>query len=213
MTETGESRIRVVLVDDQEMIRRGLRDHFAREADIEVAGEAATAATAVPVVCSVRPDVAVLDVQLPDGDGVSVCRAIRSAVPETACLMLTGFDDDQALIGAIMAGAAGYVKKENFARSLVPAVRDVAAGGSALEPHAAEVAMTLLREQLAAGPGLSELDRQMLDLIGRGMTDQQIAHRLSVPAETAKAGVQALLGKLGLTGKGKARTGGSLAGR
>src|SRR5690242_19499135 len=193
------------------MIRRGLRDHFAREADIEVAGEAATAAAAVPVVRSVRPDVAVLDVQLPDGDGVSVCRAIRTAVPDTACLMLTGFDDDQALVGAIMAGAAGYVRKENFAKFLVPAVRDVAAGGSALEQHAAEVAMRLLREQLAAGPGLSEQDRQVLDLIGQGLTDQQIAHWLSVPAGTATAQVQSLLGKLGLTGKDKARTGGSLA--
>jgi two-component system, NarL family, response regulator DevR len=200
VTNTGESRIRVVLVDDHAMIRRGLRDHFAREADIEVTGEAGTAATAVPLVCSVRPDVAVLDVQLPDGDGVSVCRAIRSAVPETACLMLTGFDDDQALVGAIMAGAAGYVKKENFAKLLVPAVRDVAAGRSALDAHAAEVAMTLLREQLAAGPGLSDRDRQVLDLIGQGLTDQQIAHWLSVPAETAKAEVRALLRKLGLVG-------------
>jgi DNA-binding NarL/FixJ family response regulator len=213
VTKTGDSRIRVVLVDDHEMIRRGLRDHFARVTGIEVAGEAATAASAVPLVRSVRPDVAVLDVQLPDGDGVSVCRAIRSAVPETACLMLTGFDDDQALVGAIMAGAAGYVKKENFPRLLVPAVRDVASGGSALDAHAAEVAMTLLREQLAAGPGLSDRDKQLLDLIGQGMTDQQIAHWLSVPAETAKAEVHSLLAKLGLARGDTARAGGSLAGR
>jgi two-component system response regulator DevR len=213
VTNTGGSCIRVVLVDDQELIRRRLRDHFARVTDIEVAGEAATAATAVPLVCSVRPDVAVLDVQLPDGDGISVCRAIRSAVPETACLMLTGFDDDQALVGAIMAGAAGYVKKENFSKLLVPAVRDVASGGSALDAHAAEVAMTLLREQLAAGPGLSDRDKQVLDLIGQGMTDQQIAHWLSVPAETAKAEVQTLLSKLGLAGGDSAHADGSLAGR
>lgn len=214
MTErTGESKIRVVLVDDHEMVRQGLRAHFARETDVEVAGEAATAEAGLALVRSVRPDVAVLDVQLPDGDGVSLCREIRSSVPETACLMLTGYADDQALVGAIMADAAGYVRKDNFAETLVAAVRKVAAGGSALDAHASEVTIGLLREQLAAGPGLSEREKQVLELVGQGLTDLQIALWLSVPPETAKAEVLTLLIKLGLSSGQVGGTGRRLAGR
>ncbi len=146
MTEgAGRDRIRVCLVDDHGMIREALKARFAREPDIEVVGEAATARSAVTLVSSVRPDVAVLDVQLPDGDGVTICREIRSAVPGTACLMLTGYSGDQALVGAIMAGAAGYVSKENIAGKLVTAVRNVAAGRSALDPGAAQKVMGMLR--------------------------------------------------------------------
>ena len=198
--DAGRDKIRVFLVDDHVLIRQALRDKFAREPDIEVVGEAATARSAVAMVESAQPDVAVLDVQLPDGDGVTICREIRSAVPDTACLMLTGHTGDEALIGAIMAGAAGYVSKENVAGTLVAAVRDVAAGKSALDPHAAKLAMDLLRGELAAGPGLSARDRQVLDLIGDGLTDRQIAQRLNEPADIAKGEVLALLGKLGLPG-------------
>ena len=194
---TKEAAIRVFLVDDHEMVRQGLRIQFAREPDIEVAGEAATAARALERVPVVRPDVAVLDVHLPDGDGVSLCRAIRSAAPRVACLMLTGSEEDQAVVGAIMAGAAGYVRKENFAETLVDAVRTVAAGGSALDEHAAGVAMGLLRERMA-GPGLTEHDQQLLELIGDGLTDRQIAARLSLPEKTVKAEVRTVCGLLGL---------------
>jgi two-component system response regulator DevR len=198
--DAGREMIRVCLVDDHALIRRALRDRFAREPDIEVVGEAATAQAALAMVESAQPDVAVLDVQLPDGDGVTICREIRSAVPETACLMLTGYSGDEALIGAIMAGAAGYVSKENIAETLVAAVRDVAAGRSALDPRAAELAMDLLRGELAAGPGLSGRDRQVLELVGDGLTDRQIAQRLNEPVEDAKGEVLSLLGKLGLPG-------------
>lgn len=196
----GRDKIRVCLVDDQALIRQALKERFAREPDIEVAGEAATAQSALAMVEAVQPDVAVLDVQLPDGDGVTICREIRSAVPGTACLMLTGYSGNEALVGAIMAGAAGYVNKENIAGTLVTAVRAVAAGRSALDPRAAQIAMHLLRDELAAGPGLSGRDRQVLELIGDGLTDRQIAQRLNEPADTAKGEVLSLLGKLGLPG-------------
>ncbi len=196
----GRDKIHVFLVDDHALTRQALRDKFAREPDIEVVGEAATARSAVAMVESAQPDVAVLDVQLPDGDGVTICREIRSAVPETACLMLTGHTGDEALIGAIMAGAAGFVSKQNVAGTLVAAVRDVAAGKSALDPHAAKLAMDLLRAELATGPGLSARDRQLLELIGDGLTDRQIAQRLNEPADIAKGEVLSLLGKLGLPG-------------
>ena len=198
--DAGRDKIRVFLVDDHALIRQALRDKFAREPDIEVVGEAATAREAVAMVESVQPDVAVLDVQLPDGDGVTICREIRSVVPETACLMLTGYSGDEALVGAIIAGAAGYVSKENIAGTLVPAVRDVAAGKSTLDPRAARLAMDLLRGQLASGPGLSGRDRQVLELIGDGLTDRQIAQRLNEPVDTAKGEVLSLLGRLGLPG-------------
>ena len=198
--DAGRDKIRVFLVDDHALIRQALRDKFAREPDIEVVGEAATAQAAVAMVESAQPDVAVLDVQLPDGDGVTICREIRSVVPETACLMLTGYSGDEALVGAIIAGAAGYVSKENIAGTLVPAVRDVAAGKSTLDPRAARLAMDLLRGQLASGPGLSGRDRQVLELIGDGLTDRQIAQRLNEPVDTAKGEVLSLLGRLGLPG-------------
>ena len=217
MTKAAEAPIRVFLVDDHEMVRQGLRIHFAREPDIEVVGEAATAARALERVPVIRPDVAVLDVHLPDGDGVSVCRAIRSAAPRVACLMLTGSEEDQAVVGAIMAGAAGYVRKDNFAETLVDAVRTVAAGGSALDGHAAGVAMGLLRERVA--PGLTPEDQRLLELIGNGLTDRQIAARLSLPEKTVKAEVRAVCGMLGLPGgpaPGSRRTaaarGGTVAG-
>jgi two-component system response regulator DevR len=197
MTRAAGAAIRVFLVDDHEMVRQGLRIHFAHEQDIEVVGEAATAARALERVPVIKPDVAVLDVHLPDGDGVSVCRAIRSAAPRVACLMLTGYEEEQAVVGAIMAGAAGYVRKENFAETLVEAVRTVAAGGSALDGHAAEVAMRMLRERVTAH-GLTAQDQLLLELIGDGLTDRQIAARLSLPEKTVKADVRAVCRMLGL---------------
>jgi DNA-binding NarL/FixJ family response regulator len=215
VTKGGEeARIRVFLLDDHGMVRRGLKDRFALEPDIEVVGEAATAREALAMLLALRPDVAVLDVQLPDGDGVSVCREIRSAAPEIACLMLTGHTGDQALIGAIMAGAAGYIRKDNYAETLVSAVRTVAAGESVLDAHAAAIALDLVRERLAhrTGQELSTQEKRILELIGQGLTDQVIAQRLGVPQRAAKAQARALLGKLGLLATQAAGVGGGLAG-
>jgi two-component system, NarL family, response regulator DevR len=214
MTETsgrqaagGHGKIRVFLLDDHEVVRRGLRDLLTAEPDIDVVGEAGTMASAMSRMAAVRPDVAVLDVRLPDGDGVSVCREIRSSMPGTACLMLTGYGNDQALLGAIMAGAAGYVMKQASADELVGAVRTVAAGESTLDKHAAERVMQRLRERLSAVDPLASLssqEKRVLDLIGEGLTNRQIAERMFLSEKTAKNYVSSLLAKLGLQRRSQA---------
>ena len=141
--------IAVFLLDDHEIVRRGVRDLLEAEPDIRVVGEAGTASSALARIPALRPDVAILDVRLPDGDGITVCREICSALPETACLMLTAYGDDQALLGAIMAGAAGYVLKQIRGTDLVGAVRTVASGQSMLDPRAASQLMARLRDQTA----------------------------------------------------------------
>src|SRR5437660_6507227 len=150
-------QIRVFLLDDHEVVRRGVRDLLESEGDVEVVGEASTAAEAMARVPAVRPDVAVLDVRLPDGDGVSVCRDLRSQFPELACLMLTSFADDEALFDAIMAGAAGYVLKQVHGADLLAAVRTVAAGGSLLDPRTTARVMERLRTTAEAPDPLGEL--------------------------------------------------------
>lgn len=214
MTETsggqakgGQPRIRVFLLDDHEVVRRGLRDLLMAEADIDVVGEAGTMAAALGRMAAVRPDVAVLDVRLPDGDGVSVCREIRSSLPDTACLMLAGYGDDQALLGAIMAGAAGYVMKQASGLELIGAVRTVAAGQSTLDKHAAERVMNRLRQRLGSADPLASLssqEKRVLDLIGEGMTNKQIAERMFLSEKTAKNYVSSLLAKLGLQRRSQA---------
>src|SRR6266496_543392 len=163
-----QGRISVFLLDDHEVVRRGVRDLLTSEPDIEVVGEAGTAESALARVQVLRPDVAVLDVRLPDGDGISVCREIRSKLPETACLMLTSYGDDQALLGAIMAGAAGYVLKQTCGSDLVSAVRTVAAGRSTLDAHATQRVMDRLRDRMAAVDPLSALSDQEKRLLGGG---------------------------------------------
>src|ERR1700729_2288573 len=143
----GEGQIGVFLLDDHEIVRRGVKDLLEAEPDIVVIGEAGTAESALARIPALKPDVAVLDVRLPDGDGVSVCRAIRSKMPEVACLMLTSFGDDEALFDAIMAGAAGYVLKQIRGTDLVGAVRTLASGESMLDPGAASRVMARLRDQ------------------------------------------------------------------
>jgi len=194
-------RIGVFLLDDHEVFRRGLRQLLAAEPDIDVVGEAGTAATALARIPALRPDVAVLDVRLPDGDGVSVCREIRSGLPRTGCLMLTAYGDDEALFGAILAGAAGYVSKRTCGADLVQAVRTVASGQSMLDPYASRQVMERLREHVASADpvaALSRQERQVLDLIGEGLTNRQIAERMSLAEKTAKNYVSTLLTKLGL---------------
>ncbi|MGO9779915.1 MAG: response regulator [Streptosporangiaceae bacterium] len=203
MTEQAlpPGRIGVFILDDHEVFRRGLRQLLEAEPDIDVVGEAGTAAAALAQIPVLRPDVAVLDVRLPDGDGVSVCREIRSGLPRTGCLMLTAYGDDEALFGAILAGAAGYVSKRTCGVDLVQAVRTVASGQSMLDPYASRQVMERLRERVASADpvaALSRQERQVLDLIGEGLTNRQIAQRMSLAEKTAKNYVSALLAKLGL---------------
>jgi DNA-binding NarL/FixJ family response regulator len=193
--------IRVFLLDDHEVVRRGVRDLLEADGDIEVVGEASTAAEALARVPAVRPDVAVLDVRLPDGDGVTVCRELRSIMPELPCLMLTSFADDEALFDAIMAGAAGYVLKQVRGVDILGAVRTVAAGGSLLDPGTTARVMARLREQaVAVDPldGLTEQQRRVLDLIGEGLTNRQIGERMVLAEKTVKNYVSSLLAKLGM---------------
>ena len=192
--------IRVFLLDDHEIVRRGVRELLEAEPDIEVVGEASTAAEALVRVPATTPDVAVLDVRLPDGDGVSVCRELRSQRPDLHCLMLTSFADDEALFDAILAGAAGYVLKQIRGNDLVGAVRTVAAGGSLLDPRAAAAVMERMRTPPAADPlaGLTDQERRILELIGEGLTNRQIAERMFLAEKTVKNYVSNLLSKLGL---------------
>jgi DNA-binding NarL/FixJ family response regulator len=196
-----DNPIRVFLLDDHEVVRRGVHDLLNDEPDITVVGEAANAEQALVRVPALRPDVAVLDVRLPDGDGVTVCREIRSTVqPPPACLMLTSYSDDEALFGAIMAGAAGYMLKQVSGNDLVSAIRTLAAGGSLLH---SDVTATVL-QRLRGGPvedpryaKLSPQERRILDLIAEGLTNRQIANRLFLAEKTVKNYVSTLLHKLG----------------
>jgi DNA-binding NarL/FixJ family response regulator len=193
--------IKVFLLDDHEIVRRGVKDMLEAEPDITVVGEAGTAASALARIPALRPDVAVLDVRLPDGDGVTVCREIRSRMPEVACLMLTSFGDDEALFDAIMAGAAGYVLKQIRGTDLVGAVRTVASGESMLDPEAASKVMARMREQAnKTDPlaGLTAQERKILELIGEGMTNRQIGEHMFLAEKTVKNYVSGLFAKLGM---------------
>jgi DNA-binding NarL/FixJ family response regulator len=194
-----EAAIKIFLLDDHEVVRRGVRDLLEAEADFVVVGEASTAAEALARVPAVRPDVAVLDVRLPDGNGVEVCRELKSTLPDLACLMLTSFADDEALFDAIMAGAAGYVLKQIRGSDLVGAVRTVAHGGSLLDPKAGGAVMARMRAPKAPDPlaGLSEQERRILELIGEGLTNREIGQRLFLAEKTVKNYVSNLLAKLG----------------
>jgi len=193
--------IGVFLLDDHEIVRRGVRELLEAEADIRVVGEAGTVESALARIPALRPDVAILDVRLPDGDGVSVCREIRSQMPEVACLMLTSFGDDEALFDAIMAGAAGYVLKQIHGTDLVGAVRTIAAGESLLDPEAASRVMRRMRDQAVRRDPLAELtgqERRILELIGEGLTNRQIGERMFLAEKTVKNYVSALFAKLGM---------------
>ncbi len=200
-TVPGGRRIGVFLLDDHEIVRRGVRDLLEAEPDITVVGEAGTASSALARIPALRPDVAVLDVRLPDGDGVSVCRDIRSTMPQVACLMLTSFGDDEALFDAIMAGAAGYVLKQIRGTDLVGAVRTVASGQSLLDPQAASKVMRRMRDQAVRADPLAALtgqERRILELIGEGLTNRQIGERMFLAEKTVKNYVSALFAKLGM---------------
>jgi two-component system response regulator DevR len=202
--EPSEEQITVFLLDDHEVVRQGVRHLLEGEADITVVGEGATAAEALARVPALRPRVAVLDVRLPDGDGVSVCRELQSKLPELACLMLTSFADDDALYDAILAGAAGYVLKQIKGSDLINAVRTIAAGGSLLDAKTTARVMQRLRDDAAAREkadpyaALTDQERRILDLIGEGLTNRQIGERMFLAEKTVKNYVSSLLAKLGL---------------
>ncbi|MFD5430441.1 response regulator [Streptomyces sp. NPDC127084] len=197
--------ISVFLVDDHEVVRRGVRDLLEAEPDIVVTGEANTVGQALARGPALRPRVAILDVRLPDGDGITVCRELRSLMPDLACLMLTSFDDDEALLDAIMAGAAGYVLKRVKGADLVTAVRTVAAGQSMLDPTTTTRLMRELREhredaepEEGAMASLSPREKDVLALIGEGLTNRQIGGQLFLSERTVKSLVSSLLRKLGV---------------
>lgn len=193
--------ITVVLVDDHEVVRRGVRDLLSVEPDIEVIGEAATVSEALARVPALRPDIAVLDVRLPDGNGVQLCRDLVSAMPELHVLMLTSFSDDEALFDAILAGAAGYVLKHIGGNDLVDAIRRVGTGGSLLDPSVTAQVLQRLRTPPQEDPVLQSLtdqERRILELIAEGLTNRQIAERIFLAEKTIKNYVSSILAKLGM---------------
>lgn len=191
--------ISVFVVDDHEIVRRGVCDVVASDPGITVVGEAATCREAVARVPAVRPDVAVLDVRLPDGNGIELCRDLRSAMPELRCLVLTSFADDEALADAVLAGAAGYLLKQVLGSDLVQAIHDIGAGHSLLDPRAAEAAVARMRAPRDNPTDvLTEQERRVLELIGRGLTNRQIAEHMVLAEKTVKNYVSNLLAKLGL---------------
>jgi DNA-binding NarL/FixJ family response regulator len=194
--------IKVFLLDDHEVVLLGLRQLLEAEPDIEVVGDASTAAHAVARIPALQPDVAVLDVRLPDGDGITVCREVRSVMDKPpACLMLTSFSDDEALFTAIMAGAAGYLLKQVSSTDLVGAVRRLAAGESLLDPAMTSAVLERLRHPAEEDEdpryqSLTEQERRILDEIAVGKTNRQIAQSMFLAEKTVKNYVSGLLRKL-----------------
>jgi DNA-binding NarL/FixJ family response regulator len=199
--DPARAPIGVFVLDDQEIVRRGVRGLLEAEPDIRVIGEAGTASAALAQIPALRPDVTVLEARLPDGDGVSVCRQVRSRAPGVACLILTAFSDDQERLDSILAGAAGYVSKQVRGSDLVGAVRMAAAGRPLLPPRAASQAMARLQEAASRRDTLARLtphERSILELIGEGLTNRQIGERLFISEKTVKNHVSMLFRKLGL---------------
>ncbi|NAS25980.1 response regulator [Herbidospora sp. NEAU-GS84] len=193
--------IRVFLVDDHEVVRRGVAALLDSEDDIEVIGEAGTAESAIARIPALRPDVAVLDMRLPDGNGVEICREVRNRVPGLACLMLTSYADDEALFQAVMAGASGYVLKQIHGSDLVGAVRTVAAGQSLLDPQTTAAMLHRLRDDAARKDPLAALtdqERRILEYIGEGLTNRQIGEHMFLAEKTVKNYVSTLLTKLSM---------------
>ena len=193
--------IRVFLVDDHEIVRRGIAQLVDAEADLEVVGEAGTVQTASRRIAATGPDVVVLDVRLPDGNGIDLCRDIRSARPDVFCLILTAYDDDEALRSAVLAGASGYVLKDVRSRSLVEAIRRAATGATIQAPDVMMHAARSLNPATAAeapGPALSLRESQVISLIADGLTNREIGERLGLAEKTVKNYVSGLLAKLGM---------------
>ena len=206
MSETA-TPIRVYLLDDHELIRRGIKDLLEESGDIVVVGESGLAEEAKRHIPTLRPDVAILDGRLPDGSGIDVCREVRSRNPKIAALILTSYDDDDALFSAIMAGAAGYVLKQVRSSDLVETVRQVAAGRSMLDPAVTARVLERIRSGPKAHAGLERLtphEQRILELIGEGKTNRQIAQTLNLAEKTVKNYVSSVLSKLGLESRTQA---------
>jgi len=204
--------IRIFLMDDHELVRRGLVDLLKSEPNITVVGEASTAAEALRRIPGARPDVALLDGRLPDGSGIDVCREIRSTHPEIRCLILTSFDDDEALFAAIMAGASGYLLKEVGGSSLVAGIRQVAQGRSLIDPAVTQKLLDRLRNpvrEVSKLDALTPREKEILDLITDGYTNRQIGETLFLAEKTVKNYVSILLTKLGMQRRTQAAVYGS----
>ena len=206
-TPSGDDRIRVFLLDDHEIVRRGIKELLEGEPDIVVVGESGLADEAARRIPALRPDVAILDARLPDGSGIDVCREIRSRDPEIKALILTSYDDDEALFAAIMAGAAGYTLKQVRGNDLVETVRRVAAGQSTLDPSVTAAVLERVRNGPPVDKELERLtaqEQRILDLIGEGMTNRQIGEQMFLAEKTVKNYVSSMLAKLGLTSRTQA---------
>ncbi len=200
--------IRVFLLDDHELVRMGLRQLLETDPEIEVVGEASTAAAAIARIPALKPDVAILDARLPDGTGIEVCRLVRSADPSIKAIILTSFDDDEALFASIMAGAAGYILKQTTGQDLMSAVRHVSEGGSLLDPQVTERVMQRLRDGAPGEPeelkSLTAQERRILELVAEGLTNKQIGERLFLAEKTVKNYMSNVLSKLGLVSRTQA---------
>jgi two-component system response regulator DevR len=198
---TAHRPIRVFILDDHELVRRGLTDLLSATDDLIIVGEAATAGEALRRIPAVAPDVALLDARLPDGNGIDVCREIRSSHENVRCVILTSYDDDDALFAAVMAGASGYLLKQVAGNSLVEGIRQVAAGRSLLDPRVTEKLLDRLRNPVQPDPvagSLTAREREILDLIADGCTNRQIGEQLFLAEKTVKNYVSAILTKLGM---------------
>ena len=197
----GSTTVSVFLVDDHEVVRRGLIDLLSADPGLRVVGEAGSVAQALAQIPALTPDVAVLDVRLPDGNGIELCRDLLSRMPDLRCLMLTSFTSDEAMLDAILAGASGYVVKDIKGMELAQAIKDVGAGRSLLDNRAAAALMAKLRgsaERDDPLSGLTDQERVLLSLIGEGLTNRQIAARMFLAEKTVKNYVSRLLAKLGM---------------
>lgn len=193
--------VRVFLVDDHEVVRRGLIDLLGADPDLDVVGEAGSVAEALARIGAANPDVAVLDVRLPDGNGIELCRDLLSRMPDLRCLILTSYTSDEAMLDAILAGASGYVVKDIKGMELARAVKEVGAGRSLLDNRAAAALMAKLRggaEREDPLSGLTDQERKLLALLSEGLTNKQIADRMFLAEKTVKNYVSRLLSKLGM---------------
>lgn len=189
--------VTVFLLDDHELVRRGLREFLEEEEGLEIVGEAGTAAEAVEAITAATPDVAIIDVRLPDGNGIEVCRDVRSSSPSTKCLILTSYADDEALFDAIVAGASGYVLKETKTSDLVRDIRKLAAGESLIDPQMSKQVLSRASARALDGVKLSPQEERILALIGEGLTNRQIGERLHLAEQTVKNYVSRMMAKLG----------------
>jgi len=204
---TAPTPIRVFLLDDHDVVRRGIADLISTDPGITVVGEARTAQEALDRIPAVRPDVAILDARLPDGSGIDVCRDIRSAMPEVRCVILTSYDDNDALMAAVLAGASGYLLKEIRGSSLVEAIRTAAAGRSLIDPALLQQVLTRLRDGAPTDARLASLtprEREILALIADGLTNRQIGERMFLAEKTVKNYVSVVLRKLGMQRRSQA---------